>query len=194
MSGFPQVIDDVVCRLTAAIEALVNYRSLLVKLRKVVTVEIGVATSGSVGQPDVGQLAASHLIHFAAIPFDPCQVTQTTFVRHRHDRDFARAGAVRVGADTNHDLFVRGVLKETVDVLSSRKIAAIHREQVLACLHVHSGLRERSTQLRVPILTIVNFGEAIATVLNRVVGAQQSAGHALRIRHVATLHVEMADR
>ena len=62
-----QVIDDVVGRVAAAIEALINYRSLFVKLRKVVTVEIGVAASGRVGQPDIGQLAAGHLIHLAAI-------------------------------------------------------------------------------------------------------------------------------
>jgi hypothetical protein len=60
-------------------------------------------------------------------------------------------------------------------------IAAIHREQILARLDVHAGLRERRAQLWVPILTIEYFGEAIAAVLDRVVGAQQSARYAFRI-------------
>src|SRR4029078_3189508 len=85
------------------------------------------------------------------------------------------------------------VLKETVNVVGGREIAAIHSEQILARLHVHAGLRERCAQLRFPILTIKYFGEAIASVLDRVVGAQQSARDALRIGHVATLYVKGAD-
>src|SRR5687767_2191100 len=189
---FSKVIDDVVCRAAAAIESLVNYCPLFMKLRKVVTVEIGVPAPGSVGQPDVGQLATAHLIDLAAIPFDPGECAQPPFVSHWHDGDFARAGTVRIGTDADHDLLVCGVLKETVNVLSNRKIAAVHREQVLACLNVDSGLRQWSAQLRVPILTVVYFGEAIATVLNRIVCAQQSSRHALRIGHVASLYVEMA--
>src|SRR5688572_33423078 len=69
---------------------------------------------------------------------------------------------------------------------------ARRRGEVLALLPVDFGLRPLSAQLRVPILRVVYFGEAIATVLNRIVCAQQSSRHALRIGHVASLHVEMA--
>ena len=47
-----------------------------------------------------------------------------------------------------------------------------HRQQVLAGLHVHAGLGQRRAQLRVPVQAAVDLLEAVAAVLDLVVGAR----------------------
>src|SRR5262245_15668834 len=86
-----QVIDHVIGGLSAAVEALVNDRPLLVELCEIVAVEELVAAPRGVGQVDVGQLAVTHLVNLAAVLFDPGEIAQPELVLDRHDGHFARA-------------------------------------------------------------------------------------------------------
>ena len=75
----PQVIDDVVGDVAAAVVALIDDGGFLADLRKVVAVEIRITAGVGVGQVDVGHAAAGQFVHLAAIVFDPGVVAQARF-------------------------------------------------------------------------------------------------------------------
>src|SRR5208337_1166914 len=49
-------------------------------------------------------------------------------------------------------------------------------------------------QTRIPVFTIVDFGDAVAAVLQAIVRAQQPAFYLLRLRPLAASHKHVADR
>ena len=68
------------------------------------------------------------------------------------------------------------------------------RKQVFARLDIDARLGQRRTQLRVPVQAAIDLLEAIAAILNRVVGAEQSARHVLRLaQEVAAADSMVAD-
>ena len=83
-----QDFDKVVGHLPAGIEPLVDDRSLLVGLRKVVAVKVGKPLVAGVGQVHIGQLAAGKLIYLSPVTLDPVDVAQAGFVLERESRRY----------------------------------------------------------------------------------------------------------
>src|SRR6185503_9064127 len=53
--GTPHVVDNVIGCCSAAVEALIDHRTLFVDLREVIPVEIGVAAERRIGQVNISQ-------------------------------------------------------------------------------------------------------------------------------------------
>lgn len=77
-------INHIIGSLSATVEPLINYGSLLVLLCKVVTVEIGISTLTCVGKPYIGQFAIRHLINFPPVIFNPFKLSQSCFTSNRN--------------------------------------------------------------------------------------------------------------
>ena len=68
-------------------------------------------------------------------------------------------------------------------------------EQILPCLDVDARLGERRAQLGIPIEAAEDFREAIAAVLDFVVGAEQAARNRFDVgERVAAAEAVVADR
>jgi hypothetical protein len=141
---FAQVVNDVIGRAAAAVEAFVNHRAFFVELREVVAIEIRVAAVPRVRQINVSQFAAAQFSHLAAIGFDPIVVAQCAFVTNGNDGDITRAGAVGVGADPDDDLLTGCAFEQLIDVVRRGQIAAFDGQDIFACDDVDAGLREFS--------------------------------------------------
>ena len=139
-----------------------------------VAVEVGEAGARGVRDVDVGDLAAGHLVDFAAVAFNPGEVAQAMFRLDGDDGDIARARAVGIGTDVQHDLLAGGSFEEAVDVVGGVQIAAVDGEQILAFLHVDAGLGERGVQSGIPVFAVVDAREAVAAVVDGVVRAEQA--------------------
>jgi hypothetical protein len=105
-------------------------------LREVVAVEVAVARAGGVRQVDVGHAPAGHLVHLAAVAFDPGEAPQVLFALDRDDSDLARAAAVRVRSDLEPHLPAGGLFEGRVDVVGRRELASRDGEDVFARLDV----------------------------------------------------------
>ena len=121
-------LRDVGGQQAAAVEALVHNRGILSDLRIEVAVECGQAAVGGVRHVDVGDFPAAHLVDFAAILLDPGQVPQSALVGHGHNGYFARFGAVRIRAHTEHHGLAGEPFEKAVDVGGGTHVAAIHRQ------------------------------------------------------------------
>ncbi len=89
--------------------------------------------------------------------------------------------AVGICADFEHDLLARGLFEKAVDVIGGVQIAAVHGENVISGLDVDAGLGQRSLRAGIPVLPVVDFGNAIAAIFQAVVGAEQAAFQLLRL-------------
>ena len=68
------------------------------------------------------------------------------------------------------------------------QVTPVDRQDVLACLHVHSGLGQWSLQAGIPVFSVVHSRHAIAAVFDRVICAQQAAFYFLGIWLMAAAH------
>ena len=84
-----QIIQNVVGVRPAAVETLINHRSLLSRLGEEVTIEECVSTRGSVGQIDISQFSSAELLHFSAVVLHPRQLSESPFTLDGNDRHFA---------------------------------------------------------------------------------------------------------
>src|SRR5271154_1403312 len=87
----------------------------------------------------------------------------------------------------------RGAFEETIEVVRRLHVATIHSQQILALFHVPAGLRERRAKLRIAAFAVVNAGEAVPTVLDAVIRAQQPATRRRLIGSVVA-DVDVAER
>ena len=71
------------------------------------------------------------------------------------------------------------------------KLAPAHGQKILARADVDAGLRERRAQRGVPVLAVVDAREAVATAVNVVVCAEQSAADALHVGLLAAAHEDV---
>ena len=99
---------------------------------------------------------------------------QHRLARQRHRGHIARARTVRIRADTEHDRFSSSSLERRVNAFVGAQRLAIDGQQVLACVDIHAGLGQRRAKVRIPVLAGVNFGEAPAPIVDRVVSAEQA--------------------
>src|SRR5271157_5487098 len=79
----------------------------------------------------------------------------------------------------------RGFLEEAEDFVGAQEFAAIHGKQILAFVDIHTGLGQRSAQAGIPVFTVINVSEAIAAILDLVVGAKQATADVFHFRAVA---------
>ena len=172
-----QDVDVVVGDLAAAVEALVDDDRVLVRLREEVALEVGVARAGGVGHVDVGDAPAGGLVDLAQVALDPVAVAQRQLARDRHDLHRARAGAVGVRADGRSRRSCPTVFSNSaVQVRSSAcRSWPLTASRYSPALHVHARLGQRRAQLRGPVQAAVDLLEAVAAVLDLVVGAEQAA-------------------
>src|SRR5579872_4476250 len=168
-----QLLDDVVGKLTAFVEALVDDGGILPDLREVIAIEAGIAVACGVGDVDVSDSASSGLFDAAAIALDPGEVAKAFFALDGNDGDVAGALAVGIRANFQYDLLARRFFEETVDVVGSVQVAAIHREDIVPDFDVDAGLGERRLQIGIPVFSVVDFGNAVTIVFEAVVGAEQ---------------------
>src|ERR1019366_9763437 len=104
---------------------------------------------------------------------------------HRNDDDLPRVRAVGLRADADGYLLAGRVLEARIDIVAGPEIAARDRDEVLAGLHIHTRLRERRLQLRIPVLSAVDAGEAVTPVVDGVVAAEEAARNGFGFEHVA---------
>ena len=133
-----------------------------------------VAGAAGVGHVDVSHFAAGELVDLAAVGLDPVEVAQAVFVVDGDDGDVAGIFAIGIGADVEHGLLARGAVEELVEIVACVQFAAVDGEQILAFLDVDAGQGERRSETGSPVLAAENFRDAIAAVLNFVVGAKQA--------------------
>ena len=101
--------------------------------------------------------------------------------------------AVWICADLQHDLLAGSFLEKAVDVVGRMQFAAVYGENVVACFDVDPGLREWRLQTGIPVFAIVDFGDAVAAVLQTIVRAQQPTFYLLRSPAARRLHKHVAD-
>ena len=106
--------------------------------------------------------------------------------------DIARASAVWIWTDVQHDLVAGGSFEEAVDVVGGVQIAAVDGEQILAFLHIDAGLGERGVQSGIPVFAVVDVGETVTVVVDGVVGAEE-AGVRRVIGFAGTANEHVAD-
>src|SRR5215467_1788608 len=85
-----QVFDDVVGKLPALVESLVDDRRILPDLSEVVAIETRVSTLTSVGHMDVSNATTCRLIHAPSVVLDPREMPKIFFAIHRNYRNIAR--------------------------------------------------------------------------------------------------------
>ena len=102
------------------------------------------------------------------------------------------SAAVRALGHLEHGLLARRAVEEGVDVVGRVQFAAVDGEQVVALDDVDAGQGQRRGQRRSPVLTVVDLGELVAIVLDRVVGAEQPGLRRIR-RSMRTAHEHVAD-
>ncbi len=95
-------------------------------------------------------------------------------------------------ADLEHGLLARQAVEEGVDVVGRVQFARVDGEQVVALDDVDARQGQRRGQRRRPVLTVVDLGELVAIVVDRVVGAEQPGLRRIR-RSMRTAHEHVAD-
>src|SRR6266404_7190363 len=108
-------IDNVVGRRTTAVETLIDHHTLLVSLREVVTIKTRVAGLTGVGQINVSKLTIRKFLDQPPVRLDPRARSQSLFVRHRDNRDAARALHSRRGVYSKGRLPVGSPVEKPVD-------------------------------------------------------------------------------
>jgi len=68
--------DEIVGHLTPCVEALVDDCALLLRLRKVVAIEVREAAFACVRQIDVRELSAGEFVNLLLVAFDPIDIAQ----------------------------------------------------------------------------------------------------------------------
>src|SRR5262249_15052652 len=104
---------------------------------------------------------------------------------------FSRAGTVRVRTDSDQHLLTGRSLEETADVDCGFHVSPINGQKVLIHSYVYSRLRQRRLQFPIPVLSVIDWTEAISILIHRVIGAQQPALYPFRFRDVAATHEHM---
>ena len=188
-----KVGEDVIGHGAAPVEALVHHRAFPARLREEIAIEESVAAGRGIGKINVGEAAVAESVDRAAVFFHPGEVAQSLLRRDGDDLHFARSGAAGVGTDAQADGAVGSAFEEAVDLIGSANLLPVHGQQIFAGNDIDAGLGERRAQLRVPILAVVDAGEAVAAILDGVVGAEESAGHVGNFGEVAATDAQMAD-
>src|SRR5262249_18834392 len=101
-----------------------------------------------------------------------------------------------VGARSNaqDDGLAAGAFEHAVQIVRRLDVPAIHRQQILAGLDIDARLRQRGTQVGVPVLAVIDLGETIATLVAGVVRPEQAAFWTLHLRLIAAEDVDMPQR
>src|SRR5262249_37317150 len=146
-----------------------------------------------VGQIDVCELAVGELVYKTAVSFYPGSRAQGLLVGHRDYRRLTRAFERWTAVDGQHGLPIRRAVEQTGDVVGRFQLNPIDSEDVIADRDIYAGAAERRAQVGVPALVVVDAGDLVTAVINREVGAEQSAGRLRHVRHVAAADVRMAD-
>ena len=186
-----QPIHDVVRDPAAAIEAFVDDRSSFCILRKVVSVEVGEPAHCCVRQIDVGQLSFAEFIHFTAIAVHPVAQPQIAFAADRHHGHRARIFSARVRPHLQLNSFAGPFDEETIDFVAAMQFTPVDSQQVIPLVDVHARLCKRRAQVWIPVLAEVHLGEAVATMIDGVVRAQQADADGFHFRPVATRDVNV---
>src|SRR3954468_22503675 len=180
------MIDDVIGELPAFVEALVNNRTLFPHLREEISIEARVTSSRRIRHMYIRNLAARGFIDATAILLDPIQMAKIFFALHRNNRHLAGIFAIRVCSDLQNDLLAGSLFEEAVNVIGGMQFAAIDCEDVVSRFDVYAGLSEWSFIARVPVLSVIDLGDAVMVIFQSVVCAQQSAFELLRLGSLAT--------
>ena len=75
----------------------------------------------------------------------------------------------------------------------ARQLAAVDGQQVIARRDVDPRLGQRRAQVGIPVLAVVDPGETVAPVFDRVIRAQQAGRHAVHFGQVAAADSQVAD-
>ena len=87
--------------------------------------------------------------------------------------------AVGVGPDFEHDALAGRAFEEAMHVVRRGDFLAVDRQQVFAVGDVDARAAQRGPQVGVPVLAVIDAGEAIAALVDGVIGAEQAALGAL---------------
>ena len=167
---------------------------MLSELGKVVAVEALVAFVAGVRQVHVAHSTAAQPLDGPAVVLDPRQSAQPGLALDRHHRHLARAGAGRSGTHPQHHRLPGRPLEVGVDLFGWFDGAPVDLEEILACLHIHARLGERSAQLGVPVLPAVDAPEAVAAPIDREVGAEEPGLDRRQVGLIAALHEQVPNR
>ena len=85
-------------------------------------------------------------------------------------------------------MLARGFLEKSVEFIRRFDLPSIHSKQILARLHIYARLRERRLEFGIPVFSVVDFLEAVASVFNRIIRAEQPNAHVRSVRLGAATH------
>ncbi len=114
-------------------------------------------------------------------------------VGDRNDRHLPRAFHRRLVVDAENRLPIGRAVEQTINVVRRLQLDAVDRQDVVADRDFDAGRRQRRAQVRIPALVVVDARDLVAAVLDREVGAEQSARRRRHVGHVAAAHVRVAD-
>src|SRR6202035_877755 len=104
----------------------------------------------------------------------PLKMRKAILGGNRHDGDIASGAAVGTLGDAQDRLLTRAAVEETINIVGGMQLAAVYAKQVIAFHDIDSRRSQGRSERRSPILSVVNFREPIAVLLNRVVRPEQS--------------------
>ena len=154
--------------------ALVDDGALLVLLRIEVSREGRVSSSIGVWQPHVGKPATGKLVDFPAVILDPGTRPQAVLVGNGDNGNEPGPFEFRSTVQPNHSLTAGGSLKRRIHIRRWGNRLAVDLQEIVADRHAHSGRAQGSAQIRIPILSGIDSLDSIVSVLQRVVGTQQT--------------------
>ena len=191
--GAAEQVDDVIRDGAAVVVAFIDNGGLLVGLREIKPIEINVAAIGRVRHVNVGQFPAAQFVHFAAVVLFPGAVAQIAFIVDGNNGYLAGIFSVSVRSNFDANLFACRVFKKAEDLRGGVNIRAIDFEQIVSRFDVHSRLRQRGAQIRIPIFSVEDAREAKASIFNFVIRAKQADLHLGRFRHISAKYKHVAD-
>src|SRR5208337_1453781 len=117
------MINDVIRDLTTPIKPFIDNNAVAIYLCEEITIEIREPAFPRVRKVNIGEFAAAHLIHFAAVLFDPRQVPQSRLTLNRYNRNVARSTAVGIRTYSNYNLLSGRFFEERIHVLRRPHLA-----------------------------------------------------------------------
>ena len=123
----------------------------------------------------IGDPASRGLVDAAPIAFDPPQMAKVFFALYRNYGDVAGIFPVRSRTNLENDLLASRLLEEAVDIVGIAQVSAVYSEDVVSHLHVNPRLSQGGFHTGIPILSVVDLGDAVVSIFEAVVGAEKTA-------------------
>ena len=174
----------------SAVPTLVHDQGIQVRLTIELAEEVVAAAGARVGHVDVTHAALGVLLHCGAVGLNPVSVAQVTLARESLDPYTARLVVQdRCARNRQFDGLASLAHEGGPGVDGSIHRDAVHGQEVVALVNVHSGLTQGTASIRVPDPPFDDLGDAVSTVFQGVVTTQEAYTNPRTSLHGTTANV-----